>query len=247
MPVFLTLALVAAQPTNLSLPEHTDIPDGFSTVICPSQDAAKTMLDRYHDVKPAPNNHLIDIDLFFQGLKATGCVQPGTDLKGTVTIDQVLQRKTLDLASGPERMIRYAGRNAQGQKVAGIVDEDGNNAYPRTELAEWMSQRGSDGWLDARNNDPANLIFYRCDSVEGARNVVASAGKAKTEKAMQAALKQALAREKCRAAGDRYFVLGRFENATFDCGVECAIELNALEAIDRSGTKVGLVFDGSLM
>ena len=111
------------------------------------------------------------MELFFEGLKATGCSQTSVNMKGTITIDQVFQRKALKLASGDERVIRFSGINSQGKRVAGIVNEDGNNGMARTQLAEWMSDRAADGWLDARGNDPASLIFYRCDTAQGARNV----------------------------------------------------------------------------
>lgn len=247
MPILLSLALATGQASSLPLPDHTDIPDGFSMVLCPNQDAAKLMLDRYHDVKPAPNNHTSNIELFFAGLKATGCSQAGVEMKGTITITQVMQRKTLPLASGEELLIRYSGIDPQGKPVAGIVNEDGNNGFARTDLAEWTSQRATDGWLNARGTDPQNLIFYRCSTAAAARNVVAQASKGKTEKAFRSLMKQGLEKEKCRPARDRYFVLARLQTADMECGDECVIELNALEAQDRSGLKVGLVFDGSLM
>lgn len=234
---------VFAATAALPLPDQTDIPDGYSTVTCPTIDAAERMFNDYHSVKPAPNDHTIDVELFFAGLAATGCTQAS----GPIVIETVTARKSLAIAGRPERYIRYIGRDAKGGTVHGIVNEDGNNGYHRTALAEWLGQRSADGWLDARGSAEEGWTFQRCATVADARAVVSSLSAISDEKTFRDSLSKALARAKCRPASDRYFVLGKYEEASIECGDECFIDLTALEARDRSGQTIGLVFDGSLM
>lgn len=245
MDVLLTMMLLAASPEIL--PEHVDIPPGHSTVICPDQASAQTMIDGYYRVQPAPNNHTIDIGHFFEGLRATGCAQDG-ERNGSVTIKSVKSRLTVELADGTERMVRYEGTDEAGRAISGIVSEDGNNAYPRTSFAEWTSVRTIDGWLDARGSETVP-IFYRCASPERARMVVAGLkgmDKAK-ETAFMQKLESSAAEQGCRQATDRYLVTALLETAGNECGFECYIDLAALAALDRSGIEVGLIFDGALM
>lgn len=239
--------IVALQAAAEPLPEYVDIPFEHSTVICPNQIAAKTMIDNYYRVKPAPNNHTVDIDYFFEGLRATGCAQDA-DRKGVITIRLAHSRRVVDLADGQERLLRYEGSDASGRTIIGIVDEDSNNAYPRTKLAEWLSVRSNNGWLDA-NGPEAPQIFYRCPGPEQAKAVVSglkNMEKAK-EAAFQAKLKKSAEQLGCRKASDRYMVTALLESAGNECGFECYVDLTALSAIDRAGMQVGLIFDGALM
>jgi hypothetical protein len=235
------------QSASLPLPEHVDIPNEHSTVICPNQAAAQTMLDQYYRVQPAPNNHTIDIEHFFTGLRATGCTQDG-ERKGVVTILAAKSRTTVELAGGSERLLRYEGRDETGKIIAGIVSEDGNNSFPRTDLARWLSERTSNGWLDARGGQEAS-IFYRCKTPEAAKSVVS--GMKGMEQAKETDFSKKLARSAaqygCSQATDRYQVTALLETAGNECGFECYIDLTALAALDRSGLPVGLIFDGSLM
>lgn len=243
----LIAAMLAQGATAEPLPDHVDIPEAFSTVICPDQQSAKTMLDQYHSVQPAPNNYGLDTQLFFAGLEATGCTQNGP--KGMVTINSVQQRKKLDLAGGDGRYIRYAGIDAAGSPIAGIVDEDANNGFPRTPLAEFLSARAENGWLDARLDRGDDWIFYRCDTPAKADTaVVATKGmeNAKPE-AFGQKLAKAAAAQGCRRASDRYQVTALLSESGNDCGFECYADLIALAATDRSGLTVGLIFDASLM
>jgi hypothetical protein len=93
------------------------------------------------------------------------------------------------------------------------------------------------------------LIFYRCETAAQASAIVG--GLAGMEdmptKSFKAKLKAQLAAQKCRPAQDRYFITALRGEAGNSCGFECYIGLTALEAIDRSGTGVGLVYDSSLM
>jgi hypothetical protein len=240
--------LLLAKPAALPLPDHVDIPEGHSTVICPSVEAAKTMLTSYHKVQPAPNNHGIDITLFFQGLAKTGCAQDSPSRKGDVIAQSVEYRSMLRMANEVERYIVYRGVNKSDQSpLIGIVSEDSNNGYARTELAKWMSGRTNDGWLDARGN--IDQIFYRCANAQQA-NAVVTAMKAQENalyKNFNAKLHKLAAQQKCQQASDRYYVTAIFSEANNHCGDECVVSLTALEAIDRSGEKVGLIYDASLI
>jgi hypothetical protein len=249
VPMLLSL-LIAAQAAALPLPDHLTIPDGHSTVICPNVAAATTMLQQHYRVKPAPNNHGIDTDAFFAGLKATGCSQDSPLRKGDVIIQSVVTRISLPMADGDERYIVYRGVNkVDGTPLTGIVSEDGNNGFARTKLAEWLVGRSSDGWLDARGNVDNGLIFYRCDTPAQAKSVVDQLkGKENApSKGFNASLKKLASAQKCRPASDRYFVTQILSEAGNNCGFECYVSLTALGAMDRSGMAVGLVYDASLM
>jgi hypothetical protein len=241
------LAFLMLGATPELLPEHIDIPNEHSTVICPTQAAAQTMLDQYYRVKPAPNNHTIDIDHFFAGLRATGCSQDA-ERKGVVTILVAKSRATVELAGGSERMLRYEGRDEAGKVLAGIVSEDGNNSFPRTDLARWLSVRSSDGWLDARG-EQSTSIFYRCSTPDKAKAVVSSLKgmEQAKESLFSKKLATSAAQQGCRPATDRYLVTALLDSAGNECGFECYVDLTALAALDRSGMQVGLIFDGSLM
>jgi hypothetical protein len=242
--------LITAQAAALPLPDQLSIPDGHSTVVCPNVAAATTMLQQHHRVKPAPNNHGIDTDAFFAGLSATGCSQDSPSRKGEVVIQSVVMRISLPIAGGDERYIVYRGVNkVDGTPLTGIVSEDSNNSYARTELAEWLVGRSSDGWLDARGSVDGGMIFYRCDTPAQATAVVDQLkGKENApSKGFNASLKKLAAAQKCRQASDRYFVRQILSEAGNICGDECFISLTSLEAIDRSGLTVGLVYDASLM
>jgi hypothetical protein len=244
------VAAMLAGSTAVPLPDHLIIPDGQSTVICPSVSAAQTMLTEYYKVKAAPNNHNTDTDLFFEGLRATGCSQDSPDRTGDVVIQTVIKRTEFAMADGPERYLLYRGVNrSDGKPLIGIVSEDGNNSYARTDLAQFMVGRSADGWLDARGNDPETLIFYRCETAAQASAIVgAVAGMENSPtKAFRAKLTKQLAEQKCRPAQDRYFITALRGEAGNNCGFECYIGLTALEAVDRSGVTVGLVYDSSLM
>jgi hypothetical protein len=249
VPAIIWATMLAAGTVAEPLPDHVDIPDSFSTVICPDQQSAKMMLDRYYGVKPAPKNHIIDTDMFFAGLKATGCAQDSTARKGVITIKAVHQRKILNMADGAERMIRYSGTNAVGTPVVGIVDEDGNNRHARTPLAEWLLERSSNGWLDARIDRGNGWIFYRCDSSAKANAAVTATKPLAKAKAVmfRQRLERAAAQQGCRPASDTYYVTAILSTSGNECGFECYVDLHALAATDRSGLPVGLIFDGSLM
>jgi hypothetical protein len=237
------------QSNALPLPERTDIPDNLSWVYCPSQQAAKTMLDDYYRVQPAPNNHGLDVTHYFKGLEATGCEQSPKSIEGTITIKQVLQRKKLDQADEDDRYIRFAGLDKDGRAIAGLVDEDSNNKMPRTPLAEWLSTRATNGMLDARGDNSGGRLFYRCDSVDAAKATVSAASKSTKGDVtkFEGKVAKLAAQNGCRPAMDKYIVTATHNVASFDCGFECYVELTALSATDRSGVSIGLIFDASLI
>jgi hypothetical protein len=239
--------LLMLQSATAPLPEHIDIPNEHSTVICPNQTAAQTMLQQYYRVKPAPNNHTIDIEHFFVGLRATGCSQDA-ERKGVVTILSAKSRATVELANGTERLLRYEGRDEAGKVIVGIVSEDGNNSFPRTDLARWLSARTSDGWLDARG-EQSSSVFYRCSTPDKAKAVVSSLKgmEQAKENVFSKKLAATATQQGCRQATDRYLVTALLDTAGNDCGFECYVDLTALSALDRSGMQVGLIYDGSLM
>ena len=242
--------LIAAQVATLSLPDQLNIPDGHSTVICPTLETAKTMVTRHYRVKPAPNNNVIDTDQFFAGIKATGCSQDSPSRKGEVIIQSVVSRTKLSLADGEERVIVYQGINKVDDSPSiGIVDEDSNNGYARTKLAEWMIGRTSDGWLDARNNDGGTMIFYCCGMPAQAKAVVEklSGMKNSPPKNFTASLQKQATAQQCRPASDRYYVT-QILGARRKClrrGMLCRPD--GVGGNRPVGMRVGLIFDASLM
>jgi predicted nucleic acid-binding Zn ribbon protein len=245
----LLLALLANAPTVLPLPDRVDIPDGYSTVLCPSEAAARTMLADFYRVKPAPNNHTTDTERFFLGLRQSGCVQD-SPRTSAITIKAVIERKEISLARGTETNLIYRGvMGPEAKPVIGIVDEGGANRFPRTELAEWKDVRTVDGWLDARRADQDSTIFYRCETPGQAAAVVkVMKGMTKVSFAKyEASLRKQAAANGCRPARESYFVTALQDRTGNECGFECFIDLTAIEAVDRAGLPVGLVFDGSLM
>jgi len=236
--------IVAAQGGSEPLPTKTDIPSDFSTVICPTEAAARTMLDTHYSVQPAPRNHTIDTGLFFKGLAATGCTQNSVDAKSTITIQQVLLRRTLTLAPGRETYLVYRGANANGARVVGIVDETGNAKHPRTDFERWLAEFAPDGVL---NHDPATMDkLYLCSTVDGAQASVRAIPVKGSEATRNAAFANARTANGCsKAAAGRYKITARYENRTIPCGFECEDVWNALAATDSRGRVVGLIFDGS--
>ncbi len=240
MSLFLAIAMQAAP---LPLPQKTDIPDDFSTVICPRLDAARTMLEHYYRVESPPRNHTIDITHFFAGLKATGCTQ---DVKqqGAIIINRVYARKTLTLAQGRETYTIYSGRDARGQAFTGIVDETGNNKHPRTPFERWKAEWTQGGAIVI--NNPAEMDpVYICASPDAARNAVRAIPLKGGEKLKRTAFARGLAAGRCTKSGAaRYVVTAKHEERNIDCGFECNDNYTALTAT-RNGRVVGVIFDAS--
>lgn len=236
--------MLAAQGASEPMPAKTDIRNDFSTVICPSEAAAREMLGSYYAVQPAPRNHTIDTTLFFRGLAATGCSQNSPDAKSTITIQQVIARRTLPLAGGAETHLVYRGTNASAVRVIGIVDETGNDRHPRTDYERWLSEFIPGGVLDY---DPAAMgTVYLCTTVGGARAAVKAIPAKGNDTVRNAAFAKARTAGGCRqATAGRYKITARHEERTISCGFECEDVWNALAATDPRGRAVALIFNGS--
>jgi len=236
--------VLAAQGMAEPLPTKTDIPNDFSTVICPSEAAARNMLGRYYGVQPAPRNYGIDTKLFFDGLAATGCTQDSPDATSVITIQQVVARRTLPMAGGNETYLVYRGVNAKGTRLVGIVDETGNNKHPRNDFERWLSEFVPDGVL---NYDPATMTtVYLCPTVDGARAAVRAIPAKGSATVRNAAFAKARTTNGCsKAAAGRYRITARHEERAIACGFECEDVWNALAATDQRGRAVALIFDGS--
>lgn len=238
------LMILTAQGMTEPLPSKTDIQADYSTVICPSETAAREMLRTYYGVQPAPRDHSIDTGLFFKGLAATECEQGGPDAQSVITIRQAVARRTLSLAGGTETYLVYRGTNAKGTQVVGIVDETGNNKHPRTDFERWLSEYIPDGVLAY---DPAAMDkLYMCPSVDGARAAVRAIPAKGSATVRNAAFAKARTANACQqAAAGRYKITARYESRTIACGFECEDIWNALAATDPRGRPVALIFDGS--
>ncbi len=239
------MLMVALQATTaLPLPQKTDIQADFSTVICPNEAAARRMLDNHYVANPAPRNYGINTDLFFAGLKATGCVQGGPDAETIIEIKQALARKTIRLASDTEIYLLYRGVNGRGKTVVGIVDEPGNNKFPRNDYERWLVEWTRDGVITVSGNADADPV-YSCATPLAARNAVKAVPLKGTERVKRAAFSKALAANKCsKAARGQYRVATVHEDRTISCGYECEDNYTALTAT-RGGRTVGLIFDAS--
>lgn len=226
------------------LPAKTDIPSDFSTVICPNEAAALKMLGSYYGVQPAPQNYTIDTALFFRGLDATGCLQSSPDATSTITIQEVLARRTMKLAGGVETDLVYRGVNASGARVVGIVDETGNNSHPRTDYERWLAEFIPGGILDYRPSEMG--MVYSCSTVDGARAAVKAIPAKGNATARRGTFAKARITNGCRqAAAGRYTITARHEVRQIDCGFECEDVWNALAATDQRGRAVALIFNGS--
>lgn len=235
---------LAQQP----LPAKTDIPADYSTTICPDAASAQKLLT-FVTVKPAPENHIIDVDRFFEGLSATGCAQSPDSLAGPVMIKRALARHAINLADGPEVHLAYAGTDAQGRDLFGVVNETGNDKAPRTPLERWLSDYAPNGILIVEDGVHDVPLAYRCGTVTSARRVVTAISESDSisDDAKQKAFESALKSEKCTAATGRFSVTAVHEERAVGCGYECAAVWTALAAKDATGDAIGLIFDGGMM
>lgn len=244
MSVAALMIVLAAQASGESLPAKTDIQNDYSTVICPSEAAARQMLDSFYGVQPPPRNHTIDTTLFFEGLATTGCTQKSPDAATTITIDQVLARRTLKFAGGSETHLIYRGTNASGVRLVGIVDETGNDKHPRSDYERWLAEFIPGGVL---NYDPAEMgTAYLCPTVDGARAAVKAIPEKGSETVRNATFAKARTANGCRqAVAGSYTITARHEERNIACGFECEDVWNALAATDQRGRAVALIFNGS--
>lgn len=232
---------IAANPP---MPRFRDIPPDFTTTICATPQAAEQML-RSLSVRPAPNNHDVDVQSYFRALSATGCVQDYRDRKDEVTIKRVLARTSFRLATRSTTWMAYEGR-LSGKKIFGIVDEQANDQAPRTPLDRWMSGRTTTpGQLDVTAPTEVPLA-YACPTGKDARGVVTGLGTGSASQRKQQ-FSSLLRIKGCAKASGIWRPTALLGNVSIECGFECANDWTALEAIDPKGRKMGLIYDGSMM
>lgn len=243
MSLSLALAMVLqAQP----LPTKTDIPPTFSTVICPDEGTVRRMLSNFYEVKPAPNNYMENIDLFFAGLRDTGCIQNGPLAETEITIKSVIDRRTLKLADGPSVIVAYRGTNGRGDAVIGIVNETDNNKFPRTPFDEFTQRWAPEGYFDASQGN-SSWPIYRCANFDAAQSAVSAIPERGSKKAKDRAFANARARQKCTLLFSGKFTIQSVGTANaIDCGFECAAIWTPVEVKDLNNGRIyGLIFDTS--
>ncbi len=230
-----------------ALPIRTDISENFSTVLCPTDAAAKRMLQAFY----VPGEQWFDSKTFFEGLAATGCEQKG----GPIRIVQVIERKTLRSGESASVYLRYRGVDdvSKPSKVFfGILHEDGNNRHPRTPLQQWMQTYANDGVVeaDAAGKSNTGKLIYRCASLAIAQKVLQAIPKAQKgaiSSAQSKAKDAALKAHQCGLARGKFAVVALHEMAYILLGDEAAESWRAIQALDESGRFVGLLHDDDLM
>ncbi len=248
IPFLLAMASGAfAQDTPLPLPEKTDIPAEFSITLCPNDSAARDMLDLYHNVLPAPQNHILDTTRFFEGLAATGCVQNEGRPEGVITIDTVLARRDFELATAVETHIAFRGRGEDGTPVIALVDESWNNRLPRTPLERFLRDFTDSGVLVDMDSDPLRPLIYVCATPAKAKGVIAQMADPETasEAAQETAFRMALKLNACQPGYGSYTITEMHGERGVSCGFECWSNWTALNGTDESGQTIGLLFDAS--
>ena len=225
---------------SLPLPEHRDVPEDYSAVICPDEAAAATMLRVYHQESSYGN---LETPKFMEGLTATGCEQHG----GPLEIDSVIDRRTIGTGQdGP--FIAFKAHRPDGTVIFGTVDEGGNNRHPRTPLERWTQLHAPDGFIEAGVD---GLATYRCSSPNAAQAVISAIPKGSdtgdADPRQATAFKAALKAQGCAPASGKFRVTEVHSSAFISLGLESGEDWTALTATDASGATVGLVYDASLM
>jgi hypothetical protein len=129
MNLLLIATMLSAQGLTEPLPQKTEIPSDLSTVICPTEAAARTMLSEYYGIGIVRDR---GISRFQKGLSATGCVENSRKAKSVITIRQILLRKSYRIVEGRIYYLIYRGTNAAGADVIGIVEDSEKNEHLRT-------------------------------------------------------------------------------------------------------------------
>lgn len=224
-----------AQPLPLPLPAKTDIPEDFSTVICPDEPAARRMLRNHH----VEGRSWFDSPTFMRGLELTGCKQ----LSGPLQIKRVLDRKTL--RSGPSNSyILYEATRPDGGIVYGTVHEEGNNRHPRTPLDRWFQTHAPVGWLQAKRGLRKT---YVCQDPQAAKKVVAAIPPLRERgvnnphriRARDAAIRTS----GCTRTYGRFRIAALHDSIFISTGYEAGESWTALTATDPRGRIVGLLHD----
>jgi hypothetical protein len=234
---------VTGPDAALPLPLRRDIPSNFSTVICPDEAQARTFIETA--LVALPNGTDISTETFMRGLEATGCRQDG----GPLQIEAVLVRKFA--YPGPRgAYILYRAARPSGERVFGIVHEEGNNKVPRTPFEAWLELHTQDGVLTAGQNGRPT---YLCPSPAAAQMVIRTLRTAKAKIRSQSRLQQALGRataaNNCRVTRDIFQVTKVHASAVLTPGTdpESLQDWTALSVTNAQGQTRGLVFDASLM
>lgn len=218
------------------LPEKTDIPGDFSTVLCPDRGAAMRMLHAHYGVREGR----FDIPAFMRGLEATQCQQRS----GPLVIERVIERRRMP----DETVLFYLARRPDGSTVYGLVSEEGNNRHPRNAFEAFLAEHAPAGKLRTRAKRTGT---YVCATAEDARAVVAAippmreVGLANPHQVK--GFQQAIKRYRCIADQGSLTVTALHERKVISRGNEWAEEWTALSATNARGEKVGVVFDADLI
>ena len=177
-----------------------------------------------------------EIARFFEGLRATGCVQS----QGPVQIEQVLARKSVGTS-----YVLYQG-SARSGLVYGIVNELGNNDHPRNAFQQWIRNNTANGVLVAQ---PQEQRTYACISVNAAKRFISAipAVRARgTRNGRQLEAKhRALSANGCRPTRGQFQIIAVHATAFISLGYESGENWTALTAKDSQGRTVGLIYDSS--
>lgn len=224
-------ALAQTEP----LPKKTDIPSDFSTIICPNEGAARTMLNDYH----VRGGTWLDTTQFFAGLRTTGCEQRS----GPLQIVHVMERKTVVPEVGGA-YIFYRAVRPSGETVFGIVHERGNDIHPRTPFERWTRNYAPDLRIIAK---PQDKRTYVCATPAAAIKVVAAipdfdrkgVNRTQQVRARDAAIKAS----GCAWATGTFTVIAVHKSIFISLGYEAGQSWTALTVKNGSGKTVGLLHD----
>jgi hypothetical protein len=235
----LAMTIMKAAAEVEPLPQRTDIPADYSTVICPAEPQARRMLREFY----VAGGQWFNGQVFMSGLDITGCRQLG----GPLQIREVLERKrVVDTETGIYLM--YRAVRPDGASVFGIVHESGNNRHPRNPEERWRQTNAPEGHVIA-NTDKRTT--YVCPTPEAAMAVVAAIPRLRENERGTKVSRQARARDTALTASrciraDGTYTVSKVHNSVFiSLGYEAGQEWTALTVIDRQGRTVGLLYDSS--
>ncbi|MBN8940812.1 MAG: hypothetical protein J0H01_15030 [Rhizobiales bacterium] len=220
----------------LSLPEQPEIAEDYATYLCPTEAAAATMLVDY-----------LQHNRMQAGYQATGC-RARTENSGPIRIVEVLRRQDMIQFGTPVTYMLYRGTMQDGQRVTGLVNEQGNNRHPRTPFTRWLASNAPGGTLTIAARDRRGHI---CPSPDAAMKVVAAIAEAKRRSApvarQKTAFTNALRANGCSAAASgAYRVTALHQSEMIDLGFEADEDWTALSVTDPRGRSAGLVYDASV-
>lgn len=211
------------------LPEKTEIHEDYATAICPDEAAGQRMIADY----------FVDATSFVRGLEVTGCAY-SSERPEPITIISIIARKS---AAPGETWLLYKGVLANGTSVIGLVEEEGNNAYPPTPLQRWGSMFARGGVLSLSAEDKRGYI---CPTPGAAIDVVATVLTTSGAEQQLAAFRAALRRHSCAFASGEFRVTELHHSGYIEIGLEASEDWTALSAIDAQGRSVGVIYDSSM-